>query len=75
MVASQHNLDNLICFVDDPALEIEESRVDKIQDKFEAFGWNVIQVRNGHDFNQILDALDRAKTSNRVSRPVFGAIR
>ena len=39
-----------------------------IQNKFESFGWRVLQVRNGHDFDDILDTLVRAFTTNR--RPV-----
>lgn len=30
-------------------------------DKWRAFNWNVIHVQDGHDFNAILDALDRAR--------------
>lgn len=65
MLASRFNLDNLICMVDDPAVEMEAMRIEKIQDKFEAFGWRVVQVRDGHDFDQILDALNRAFAANR----------
>ena len=31
-----------------------------VEDKFKAFGWNVISI-DGHDFNQIEDAVQQAK--------------
>lgn len=31
-----------------------------VVEKFQAFGWNVIQI-DGHDFEQILDALKQAR--------------
>ena len=32
------------------------------KEKFEAFGWNVQEI-DGHDFSQILDAIDNTKKS------------
>ncbi|MBU1152278.1 transketolase [Patescibacteria group bacterium] len=71
MSASHYNLDNLIVFVDNDGLQLDGPNkavmdVQPIQDKFEAFGWKVIQVRDGHDFDQILDALAKAFTTNRM---------
>ncbi|MFH1284228.1 MAG: transketolase [Candidatus Peregrinibacteria bacterium] len=70
MAASHYNLSNLIAFVDNNKVQSDGQvcgimNVDPIQDKFEAFGWNVVQVRDGHNFDEILDALERAFTSNR----------
>ncbi len=64
--ASQNKLNNLIAFVDNNKTS-SNSTVDLgfIQDKFEAFGWQVIQVTNGHDFDQIINAISKAFTSNR----------
>lgn len=64
--ASRHKLNNMIAFVDNNKVGGEEV-VDAgfIQDKFESFGWQVIQVTDGHDFDKIMDALSRAFTSNR----------
>ncbi|MNT86494.1 Transketolase 1 [compost metagenome] len=36
--------------------------------KFRAFGWNVLEI-DGHDFGQILEALDKAKASPMVGQP------
>ena len=42
--------------------------VSPIQDKFESFGWNVIQVMDGHNFDKLLDAMLKASTVSR--RPI-----
>lgn len=67
--AARHKLNNLVVFVDNNKVRAN-SAVDTgfIQDKFEAFGWEVIQVTDGHNFDKILYAVSRAFTSNR--RPV-----
>ncbi|MFA5948352.1 MAG: transketolase [Candidatus Gracilibacteria bacterium] len=68
--AAHFNLNNLILFVDNDGLQIDGPtkavmNVEPIQTKFEAFGWKVIHVLDGHDIDQILDAVSRAFTSNR----------
>lgn len=70
MAASHYNLDNLIAVVDNNKIQSSElvagvMDIGSIQDKFEAFGWNVIKVLDGHDFDQLLNAAERAYTSNR----------
>jgi len=70
MAASHYNLDNLIAVVDNNKIQSSElisgvMDIGSIQDKFEAFGWNVIKVWDGHNFDQLLDAIERAFTSNR----------
>lgn len=73
MAAAHYKLNNLIAFVDNNKVQSSGlvnavMDVGHIQDKFEAFGWSVIQVMDGHDFDKLLDAVARAFTSNR--RPV-----
>jgi len=70
MAAGNFRLNNLIAFIDNNKVQSDglvsaAMDVYPLQDKFEAFGWNVIQVTNGHNFEQILDAIERAFTSNR----------
>lgn len=65
MTAAHYQLDNLIAFVDNNGLQIdgtnkEVMNVLPIDKKFEAFNWHVISI-NGHDFTQILDAIDEAR--------------
>ncbi|MDA1060822.1 MAG: transketolase [bacterium] len=66
LCAAHYKLDNLVMFIDDPILDIESGvKVDKIQDKFEAFGWSVIQVLNGHDFEEISNAIHKSSAISR----------
>ena len=65
--AAQRRLDNLTAIVDFNGLQIDGNITDvmnpePVADKFVAFGWNVIVVKNGHDHSQIKDAIEKAKT-------------
>lgn len=65
MAAGHYKLDNLCAFVDHNGLQIDGRNEDvmnvmPIAEKFAVFGWNVLEI-DGHDFEQILDALDMAK--------------
>lgn len=66
MEASHHQLDNLIGIVDCNGLQIdgkvsEVMNVEPLDDKYRAFGWEVIRT-DGHDMQQVVNALERAKT-------------
>ena len=63
-IASHYKLDNLIALLDRNELQIDGTTeeiygLEPIEKRWEAFGWNVMKI-NGHDFKQILDALDEA---------------
>ena len=65
MFAAHKKLDNLIAFVDTNDLQIDGNIEDvnspkPIDKKFEAFGWAVFEI-DGHDFDQIEDAVKKAK--------------
>lgn len=65
MAAAHYKLDNLTAIVDNNNLQIDGPITDvmpayPIDKKFEAFGWNVIVI-DGHDFEEIIDAFDKAK--------------
>ena len=67
MFAAHYKLDNLCAFVDFNGLQIDGAIVDvmnstPIDEKFKAFGWNVIVI-DGHDFNQIEKAVETAKAT------------
>ncbi len=67
MSANKYNLDNLILFIDNNGLQIDGSindvkSVDNLDEKFSSFGFYVQSV-NGHDFDEILTAIDNAKKS------------
>ena len=66
MFASHYKLDNLVVIVDNNGLQID-GEVAKVMspypivDKLEAFGFHVMAI-DGHDFDQIEEALNEAKT-------------
>lgn len=65
MTAAHYKLDNVCAFVDFNNLQID-GNVDKVMGvepldkKWEAFGWNVLKI-DGHNMEEILDALAKAK--------------
>lgn len=66
MLAAHLKLDNLVAVVDNNGLQIDGRITDvcspePIDKKFEAFGWNVIKI-NAHDFDEIENAFNTAKT-------------
>ena len=66
MFASHNKLDNLVVMVDQNGLQIDGAvedvaGIEPLDKKFEAFGFEVLKI-DGHDFQQIKDALDKAKT-------------
>ena len=68
MAASHYQLNNLIAFVDNNNLQIDGAICEvmspfPIDAKFEAFGWNVITVEDGHDFDELRTAVEAAKKS------------
>lgn len=66
MFAAHYKLDNLVAFVDHNGLQIdgpitEVMSPEPISNKFEAFGWHVIDI-DAHDVEAIKNALEEAKT-------------
>jgi transketolase len=65
MASAHYKLDNLTAFLDHNGLQIDGKITDVmspeiVEDKFRAFGWNVINV-NGHDLTEIKNAIEEAK--------------
>lgn len=74
MAASHYRLDNLCAFLDFNKLQIDGEvkrvmNIEPIVDKFNAFGWKIIRVTDGHNFDMILDAIDQAWKT--VRRPTI----
>ncbi|HHY23333.1 MAG TPA: transketolase [Clostridiaceae bacterium] len=73
MSAAHYKLDNLTAFLDHNGLQIdgkitEVMSPEPVEEKFKAFGWNIIEV-DGHDYVQIIDAIDKAKSTK--SKPTI----
>ena len=66
MFASHNKLDNLVVIVDQNGLQIdgtveEVGGIEPLDKKFEAFGFEVVKI-DGHNFEEIKAALDKART-------------
>jgi len=64
MASAHYKADNLCAFLDHNRLQIDGWTDDimcsaPLMEKWQAFGWNVICI-DGHDFNQIIDACNKA---------------
>jgi transketolase len=67
MSAAHYKLDNVTAILDNNGLQIdgpndEVMNINPIDEKFAAFGWNVIKVADGHDLEAIGKAVDEAKS-------------
>lgn len=65
MSAAHYKLDNLVGILDWNGLQIDGKNEDvmtvaPVDEKFKSFGWNVVNI-DGHDFEQIFDAFDKAR--------------
>lgn len=65
MFASHHKIDNLVAIIDRNKQQLtswteEIMSLEPLAQKWRAFGWEVIEI-DGHNFNEILSALDKAK--------------
>jgi transketolase len=65
MLGGKEKLHNIIAIVDRNNIQIDGSTEDvmplgDMTQKYEAFGWHAQEI-NGHDFNEIISAIERAK--------------
>ena len=76
MFAAHQRLDNVIAFTDYNKLQIdgpvaEVNGLEPLADKWRAFGWNVINVVDGNDFEQVDAAISLAKTWRGAGKPTM----
>ena len=76
MFAAAKKLDNLIAFTDYNKLQIdgpvaEVNDIAPLGDKWAAFGWNVIDVEDGNDVEQVSAAVKQAKSYRSTGRPTM----
>ena len=76
MYAAGKKVDNLIATVDYNLKQIDGATDDdmplgNLKDKFEAFGWKVLEVQNGNDVESILKGLIQAKSETGKGKPVM----
>ena len=75
MYASAKKVDNLICTVDINGQQIDGStdkvmNMGSLEDKFTAFGFDVLVEKNGNDLNHIIKTLYEAKLRTGKGKPV-----
>ncbi|GAA4274519.1 transketolase [Aquimarina gracilis] len=75
MYAAGKNVDNLIATVDLNGQQIDGSTDDvlpmgDLKAKFEAFGWDVMEIKEGNNITAVIDGLKEAKTRTGKGKPV-----
>lgn len=75
MLAAHKGVDNLICTIDANGQQIDGSTdsvmsLGNIGSKFEAFGWEVMEIANGNDMQQVIDGLEKAKSLTGNGKPI-----
>jgi len=75
LYASANKVDNLISTIDANGQQIDGSTDDvmalgSIEDKFRAFGWDVMSIKNGNDMQSVIDGLEEAKSRTNKGKPV-----
>ena len=75
MYASAKKVDNIICTIDVNEKQIDGTTDDvlamgSLRAKFEAFGWDVLDVKKGNDVDAILAGLAEAKALTGKGKPV-----
>lgn len=75
MYAAGNKIDNLISTVDYNGQQIDGSTEDvlslgNLKAKFEAFGWDVLEVKKGNDVESIVSGMKEAKSRSGKGKPV-----
>ena len=76
MFAAAKKLDNLIAFTDYNKLQIDDTvakvnNIAPLAEKWAAFGWNVIEVEDGNDVEQVSAAVSHAKLGIGSEKPTM----
>ena len=80
MFASANKIDNLIAVIDLNGQQIDGSTSDvldigNLNDKLCSFGWEVIEIEEGNNMEEIFKTLTKAKESTRKKKPVAGLMK
>ena len=75
MFAAAHKVDNLIATVDRNGQQIdgpteEVLPLGDVSEKFRAFDWDVLEIQDGNDLQQVIDGLKEAKSRTGKGKPV-----
>lgn len=75
MYASGNKVDNLICTIDYNQKQIDGSLdevlpMGNIANKFKAFDWEVLEIKDGNNINDVIDVLNKAKSLCGNGKPI-----
>ncbi|MFN4764412.1 transketolase [Gillisia sp. Q332] len=75
MYASAKKVDNLISTIDLNGQQIDGSTeqvlpMGNLKAKFQAFGWDVVEIKEGNNLTEVLDGLKEAKSRTGKGKPV-----
>ena len=75
MYAGAKQVDNIIATIDVNGKQIDGSTDDvlhmgDLQEKFEAFGWKVISIKNGNDIASVIKGMMQAKNETNKGKPI-----
>ncbi|MDG1246765.1 MAG: transketolase [Flavobacteriaceae bacterium] len=75
MYASANKVDNIIVTVDYNGQQIDGSTEDvldigNLKQKFEAFGWKVLEVEEGNSLDKVYETLSTAKENSKKGKPI-----
>ncbi len=75
MYAAGNNVDNLISTIDYNGQQIDGATKDvlplgDLKAKFEAFGWDVLEIQHGNDLDAVIEGLHEAKRRTGKKKPV-----
>ena len=75
MYASAKNIDNLIAVVDYNGQQIDGATKDvvslgNVRAKFEAFGWDVLEIKEGNQIAAIIEGMTQAKAKTGKGKPI-----
>jgi transketolase len=76
LFAPAKKIDNLICTIDYNGQQIDGSTeqvlsLGNLNQKFEAFGWEVLTIENGNEMSQVVNGLEKAKSLTGKGKPIM----
>jgi len=79
MQGAHRNLNNMTVIIDRNKLQIDGCTevvmsLEPLNEKIKAFGWDVIEI-DGHDYQQIYDAIEKSKTSDNPTAIIANTIK
>ncbi|HVM88843.1 MAG TPA: transketolase [Puia sp.] len=75
MFAAHHQVDNLISTIDWNGQQIDGTTaavagLGNIREKFDAFGWTTLEIKNGNDIDEVVATLNKAKELVGKGKPI-----